>query len=46
MDLLYGSDHKFNDLDEDMNELLDNDAFQSPSTTVGFQFSFMSVSST
>ncbi|XP_052241716.1 cyclic AMP-responsive element-binding protein 3-like protein 1 isoform X1 [Dreissena polymorpha] len=33
MDLLYGSDHKFNDLDEDMNELLDNDVFQSPSTT-------------
>lgn len=33
MDLLYGSDHKFNDLDEDMNELLDNDVFQSPTTT-------------
>ncbi|WAR08588.1 CR3L1-like protein [Mya arenaria] len=33
MDLLYGSDQKFNDLDEDMNTFLDNDVFQSPATT-------------
>lgn len=34
MDLLYGSEQKFNDLDEDMNDFLDNDVFQSPTTTV------------
>lgn len=45
MDLLYGSEHKFNDLDEDMNELLDNDVFSSPTTTVCyFRFEHMTDS--
>jgi len=42
MDLLYGSEQKFNDLDEDMNDFLDNDVFQSPPTTVCyFRFDHM-----
>lgn len=33
MDLLYGSDHKFSDMEEDMSDFLDNDVFPSPTTT-------------
>lgn len=41
MDLLYGSDHKLNDMDDDMNDFLDNDVFPSPTTTDSGSYSTM-----
>ena len=34
MDLLYGSEQKYSDMDEEINDFLDNDVFQSPPSMV------------